>query len=366
MDIKEKALNFAIKAFNNQVRKAEPEKDSVLHSIDVANKLDNYGFDDNVIAAGYLHDVVEDTEYTIDDIEKIFESDIASLVKGATEEDKSLRWEERKLSTIKRIKNLDIRHKAVITCDKISNTEDLIYLFGKNGKEDFSNFKRGREKKLWYWQESYKSLIYNENKNLRMFRDLKRNIDTIYLKKEISNKTQDIIKYKRQELYKLSNIINNKSKYRIEISGNCFEYIDNIKDILGEITSLEEVSFFNNNIDIMNELIEIDKDYLNNFIPSDLYIELLSSCIDYIKDNFDKIIYINKDNNNRSFTRIINILKGNGINIDAINITNKNIQTIIYDLCNEIINTIRNKELKDIKKYIRTKVNLKEDKIKKY
>lgn len=64
----------------------------VIHPINAGEILKEYGFDDNVIAAGYLHDVVEDTKYTKEDIEKLFGSDIASLVMGASEPDKSLSW----------------------------------------------------------------------------------------------------------------------------------------------------------------------------------------------------------------------------------------------------------------------------------
>ncbi len=45
----------------------------VIHPIIVANILKEYGYDDKVVAAGYLHDTVEDTVTTIDDIEKILE-----------------------------------------------------------------------------------------------------------------------------------------------------------------------------------------------------------------------------------------------------------------------------------------------------
>ena len=187
VDVCKKAMEFAVSAFDGQVRKAEPEKDSVLHSIDVANKLRKYGFDNNVIAAGYLHDVVEDTNYNLDDINNLFGDDIASLVKGATEEDRSLSWEERKQGTIYRIRNLDLRHKAVIACDKISNSEDLLYLFGREGKEDYSAFSRGRDKKIWYWEEVYKSLVYNQNEDMPMFKELRRNIDYIFYNNYISN-----------------------------------------------------------------------------------------------------------------------------------------------------------------------------------
>lgn len=82
MDIKKKAKDFAICAHKGQVRKSDKEKPMIIHPINVGNILEEYGFDENVVAAGYLHDVVEDTKYTIEDIENFFGKDIASLVMG--------------------------------------------------------------------------------------------------------------------------------------------------------------------------------------------------------------------------------------------------------------------------------------------
>ena len=101
----------------------------IIHPINVGQILKQYGFDENVVSAGYLHDVVEDTSYEIEDIKDKFNDDIASLVYGASEPDKSLSWEERKKHTIEETKKLDLRHKAVICADKISNLEDLKILF---------------------------------------------------------------------------------------------------------------------------------------------------------------------------------------------------------------------------------------------
>ena len=84
--------------------------------------------------------VVEDTKYELSDIKEIFGEDIASFVEGASEPDKSLSWEERKQHTINTLKTLDIRHKAVVCADKISNLEDLRILFEIKGNYDFSAF----------------------------------------------------------------------------------------------------------------------------------------------------------------------------------------------------------------------------------
>ena len=186
MDIKEKAKLFAIRAHMGQVRKSEPDKPMIMHPIGVGQLLEILGYDDNVVAAGYLHDVVEDTKYTIEDIEKEFGNDIASLVMGASEPDKSLSWEERKKHTIEETKKLPLRNKLVICADKINNLEDLFLKFEKSGIRDFSAFKRGEEQQTWYYTSIYESLIAGEDKDLPIFVRLKDILDKVFYKKEDS------------------------------------------------------------------------------------------------------------------------------------------------------------------------------------
>lgn len=184
IDVKEKAKLFAIRAHMGQVRKNEPDKPMIIHPISVGQLLESFGYDDNVVAAGYLHDVVEDTKYTIESIEENFGSDIASLVMSASEPDKSLSWEERKKYTIEKTKKLPLRNKLVICADKINNLEDLFLKFEKSGKRDFSRFKRGEEQQKWYYTNVYKSLITGENKDLPIFVKLKNILDKVFYKKE--------------------------------------------------------------------------------------------------------------------------------------------------------------------------------------
>lgn len=184
MNIKEKAKLFAIRAHMGQVRKSEPDKPMIMHPIGVGQLLESFGYDDNVVAAGYLHDVVEDTKYTIEDIEKEFDSDIASLVMGASEPDKSLPWEKRKKHTIEETKKLPLRNKLVICADKINNLEDLFLKFEKSGERDFSAFKRGEEQQIWYYTSIYESLITGEDKELPIFVKLKDILDKVFYKKE--------------------------------------------------------------------------------------------------------------------------------------------------------------------------------------
>lgn len=184
MNIKEQAKLFAINAHMGQVRKNEPDKPMIIHPISVGTLLEEYGYDDAVVAAGYLHDVVEDTKYTIDDIEKKFGKDIANLVMSASEPDKSLSWMERKTHTIHSIKNEPLRNKLVVCADKINNLEDLMLKFEKSGIRDFSAFKEGEDRQKWYYTSVYKSLVYNENENLPIFKRLKEVLDIVFFEKE--------------------------------------------------------------------------------------------------------------------------------------------------------------------------------------
>ena len=232
MNIKDKAREFAINAHRGQVRKSDTDKPMIVHPIDTANILTGYGFDDQVVAAGYLHDVLEDTKYTRDDLLKYFNDDVVDLVEGATEPDKSLSWEERKEHTINVIKNFDLRHKAIICADKISNLEDMRIIFEKNGTKDFSAFKRGYDKQKWYYTEVYNSLIYNEDENFEMFKRLKILINDIFndikeedlsesIFKDKNGEYKELLKlhYRKQELYKMNKVLDYDKPYVIEFTG---------------------------------------------------------------------------------------------------------------------------------------------------
>src|SRR5262245_30553630 len=66
------------------------------HVAGVAAILARHGFDEEIVAAGALHDVMEDCGVSHDELMQKFGSRVADLVRDVSEEDKSLSWEERK------------------------------------------------------------------------------------------------------------------------------------------------------------------------------------------------------------------------------------------------------------------------------
>jgi guanosine-3',5'-bis(diphosphate) 3'-pyrophosphohydrolase len=81
----EKAVNFAIKAHEKQIRKSG--QPYVTHPILVSAIVAKVSGEEAMVIAGLLHDVVEDTEKTLDDIRNEFGTDVAYLVDGLTKID---------------------------------------------------------------------------------------------------------------------------------------------------------------------------------------------------------------------------------------------------------------------------------------
>lgn len=78
----QKALDYATAAHEGQFRKSgEPY---IIHPIQVAGILAELHMDPHTVATGFLHDVVEDTEVTLEDLTREFGSDVAMLVDGVT------------------------------------------------------------------------------------------------------------------------------------------------------------------------------------------------------------------------------------------------------------------------------------------
>ncbi|GGM34214.1 phosphohydrolase [Paraliobacillus quinghaiensis] len=154
------AITYAAKKHDGQKRKADGTP-YIIHPYRVAMRLKAAGLQDHVVIAGLLHDVVEDTDCTLDEISTLFGHKVAELVGIASEPDKSAAWEERKKHTIETVKSAPIEAKLVVCADKIDNLQSILDNESTLGKEMWQSFKRGRESQQWYYQNIYQSLVYD-------------------------------------------------------------------------------------------------------------------------------------------------------------------------------------------------------------
>ena len=122
-----KAFKFAAHKHQHQRRKNETELPYINHLIAVSEVLWEIGkvHDISTIAAGILHDTIEDTNTSFQELEKTFGEKIRSIVEEVTD-DKSLPKQVRKRLQIEHAGDASLEARQVKLADKICNVTDLI------------------------------------------------------------------------------------------------------------------------------------------------------------------------------------------------------------------------------------------------
>ncbi len=144
------AIQFAIKAHAKQVRKLDGDI-YAAHPIEVGMMLSGIDAKEDVVIAGLLHDTVEDTYVTLEDIAEQFGERVAELVKGCSEPDKSLPWIDRKKYMLKFVtEHADFDTKTIILADKLSNIRSIYRNLETMGDDLWDKFNAGYEEQKWY------------------------------------------------------------------------------------------------------------------------------------------------------------------------------------------------------------------------
>jgi GTP diphosphokinase / guanosine-3',5'-bis(diphosphate) 3'-diphosphatase len=120
-----RAAAFAAEKHRNQRRKDAEASPYINHPIQLAYILVQAGIEDPVVlAAALLHDTIEDTNTTHDEIEIVFGHDIANIVAECSD-DQRLSKQERKQAQIDHAAALSPKAKLVKLADKIANVSDI-------------------------------------------------------------------------------------------------------------------------------------------------------------------------------------------------------------------------------------------------
>lgn len=121
-----RAAYFAGEKHKDQRRSDKEETPYINHPLELASILVDEGFveDVNVICAALLHDTIEDTDTTFDELESIFGPVVTSIVREVSN-DMTLSSVERRQKEAESIPGLSHRAKLVKLADKIANIRDI-------------------------------------------------------------------------------------------------------------------------------------------------------------------------------------------------------------------------------------------------
>jgi len=150
-DVIQRALVWA------SLRHKEPRKGTAIpyitHPAHVAIILARQGFDEPVVAAAILHDLLEDTETAAEEIRREFGDDIAGMVQELSEPQYPDRprketWALRKETKLKMLKEASRGALAIAAADRVHNTANILDDIARHGPQVWSRFNSAPEKIL--------------------------------------------------------------------------------------------------------------------------------------------------------------------------------------------------------------------------
>lgn len=181
----EDAIIFACEKHKGQTRKIV-KLPYILHPMEVAQIISTVTTDEDIIIAGLLHDVLEDTQTSSEEIKNSFGQRVLDLVNSETEnkyrdENPEDTWKRRKNETLKVLRESDdIAVKIMWLSDKLSNLRSLCRNYANQGDEIWGYFhQKDPMMHKWYYAEVY-SLIEEDLGQTEAGKEYKMRMDMLW------------------------------------------------------------------------------------------------------------------------------------------------------------------------------------------
>ncbi len=188
----EQAIRAAAVLHRDQNRKGSMPFPYVTHLVSVAFILLDYTDDEDIIVAALLHDTIEDTDYTLDELEEDFGGKVRELVETLSEPkqvgERRLSWSDRKREYAKQLKKGPKEAVMIAAADKAHNFRTTVEEYYEDHARFLQDFGKNLDERLEMYQtianvinnrldgpllnefnhvfESYKEFIYAVKKGL--------------------------------------------------------------------------------------------------------------------------------------------------------------------------------------------------------
>lgn len=161
-----KAIKFVADAHDGHNRKGTTIP-YISHLMNVMKILSENDCENEVIVAGILHDVVEDTPVSLEEVERLFNKRVASIVEGVSEPAELKKnsqpektWRDRKQHTLHFLNVVDDVGILLVACaDKLDNTRAILHDLESKGESIWERFNAGKEDQKWYYESLAKVLL---------------------------------------------------------------------------------------------------------------------------------------------------------------------------------------------------------------
>ena len=187
----EQAIRAASILHKDQFRKGSMPFPYVTHLIATAFTLLDYTDDEDVIVSALLHDAIEDTDYTLDELQEDFGGRVREIVETVTEPkrdgEKKLTWREQKMVYVRQLKKGPKEALLVAAADKIHNFRTIVEDYTDNYDRYVQDFGKNFDDRLEIYQEVHDVI------NSRLDSSIKTEFNHVFTEyKEFLYKIKDI------------------------------------------------------------------------------------------------------------------------------------------------------------------------------